>query len=852
MPRKIEPLNGGLVTHQDPAMLEEGQLSDIRNMVYRNGAGPLERAKGRAVFGAVSAVATAVNGLRSMQFDNGDNYLVARAGTKLRTSPVADTGTFSDMATIVEGTRLEAVQYRNRYFLMTGNSIDASSIGSNVVAYLSATAAANPIQTRPHGLLPVTAAPLITTAGGGEFSQAATGYYEYWTTEVYQYTQDGAKAELESAFSSDNGVSTVFVSATSIVPTIQRPAARNLNPIPTGWRVYRSAKKEKEGDKLFPVGFMIADLGDSVAFHSDTLTLASASSFPSAFNNSTFAFAFASASSMASDNDVYASGTNGGIILAPTQQATYGYSLSSVAGSVKGIVLEVQGYISSGTAPVPITVTIGRRQSTGIFVSPLQSPTVGPTTSSKSGQISSTASATPTTLTLGSSTDRWFPTDARGLTDVDFNTASAFMAVVGFSKPNTSIGIDYVKATVHYGASVESTVQFPTVVYTFGDITSQVAKNFPPPSSSTGDLYQDSMVVNDVSKPSLVWWSFPGEPEYFPPTYFIDFETKENDRVTAIRVVNNRLIVGLADQMWRMNYLPSERDSSFDRGKAVEIISRSYGVVNAMACCNYTIDGSAEEMAFVSDKGIHTTDGFNCITRSKNLDWRLIQDLTATSSIISLLNDSENRCIRMFYRNDATANGNETYMMLVGSYDRGDIDQEQNFKWSGPVNMRNYDSGGGGTFASLESAWALSRSNGDTAFYMGYGGTVATAGAGKVYYETGTTIPSQDSTAQYTTRRIYGGGMSGEWKLDDLYGYCGSYSGAPQLIYTFKGTKTNDTGETTRGTKAITLAGQRLHRVTPQVQCEGLRITMQATASAFSQEMLIFGSQDYGLEDSGR
>jgi hypothetical protein len=270
-----------------------------------------------------------------------------------------------------------------------------------------------------------------------------------------------------------------------------------------------------------------------------------------------------------------------------------------------------------------------------------------------------------------------------------------------------------------------------------------------------------------------------------------------------------------------------------------------------MCSCTYTIDGVAEELAFVSDKGIHTTDGFNCITRSKNLNWRNILSITGgvTSTPIAILNDPENRCLRFFYRNDSLTP--ETYMMLVASYDRGDIDQEQNFKFSGPVHMRNYDSGGGGTFASLESAWALPRSNGDTAFYFGYGGTAATAGGGKVYYETGTTIPSQDSTCQYTTRRIYAAGMSGEWKLDDLYGYCGSYTGAPQLIYTFKGVKTNDTGETTRGTKAITLAGQRLHRVVPQVQSEGLRITMQATASAFQQEMLILGSQDFGIEDSG-
>ena len=89
--------------------------------------------------------------------------------------------------------------------------------------------------------------------------------------------------------------------------------------------------------------------------------------------------------------------------------------------------------------------------------------------------------------------------------------------------------------------------------------------------------------------------------------------------------------------------------------------------------------------------------------------------------------------------------------------------------------------------------------------------------------------------------------------LDELYGYCGSYTGAPLLTYTFKGTKTNDTGETTRGSKSITLGGQKLHHVSPKVQVEGLRINMVCSgASAFQQEHLILGGPSFGLEDSGR
>lgn len=851
MPRKIEPLTGGLVTDRDAAFLKPGQLSDIRNMVYKNGATQLERAPGRAAFGTVTATPTGVAGLRDISFDNGDAYLVAMAGTKYRTSPVADTGTFTDLATIASGTSLEVVQYRNRFFLMNGSSADASSIGTNVVAYLSATAAGTTLSTRSHGLVPVISAPNITTAAGA-FTQTATGYYEYWTTEVARYTQDGAVLALESAFSNGTGPSTVFVSATGVVPTIQLPMVRNAAT--THWRIYRSPKKDTAAEKKFPTGFMVAELSTGASSQADATATTSASGFAASANAAGFYFDWASASSAFADDGVYASATVGGTLV-EKQQGYYAFPITLFNGAIKGVIVEVQGYVSAGTGPAPINVTIGRRASNGKFSS-LDASGALPVTASKSGLLTSTSSAAPTTLTLGSASDAWFPSNTvipgLILTDVDFNPAGSqpFMVVVSVSKPGVSIGVDYVKVTVHYGATSDSTVQFPTIVYTFGDITSQVAKNFPPPSSSTGDLFQDSLVVNDALKPSLVRYSFPGEPEYFPPTYFIDFETRDNDRVQAIHVVNNHLIVGLENSLWRINYLPSERDSSFDRGKAIEAVSKSNGILGPMLCCTFAVDGGAEELAFISNKGIHTTDGFNFITRSKNQDWRSIISLTSTSTPIALINDPETRNLRFYYRNDSL--GNETYMCLWMSYDRGDIDGEGNFKFSGPVHMRNFDASGGG-YSSVESAWAVTRSNGNTGIYVGYGGASAAAGAGKVYFETGTVIPSNDQTCQYTTRRIYASGLSAEWMLDDLYGYCGAYTGAPLLTYTFKGTKTNDSGETSRGQKTITLAGQKLHHISPKVQVEGLRINMVCSgASAFQQEQLVFGGPSFGLEDAGR
>jgi len=404
---------------------------------------------------------------------------------------------------------------------------------------------------------------------------------------------------------------------------------------------------------------------------------------------------------------------------------------------------------------------------------------------------------------------------------------------------------------VYYGGGADPVIVYPTVVYTFGSISAQISKNLPPPSSNTGDLFQDSLVVNDMSNRSLMRFSFPGLPESFPAAYYLDFETSDNDVIQLIQTVSGRLVVGLDNSLWRVNFLPNENDLLLlrDTSMATEAISKSVGCVGPLCACAFNIDGQAEHMAFVSHKGIYSTDGYVLLCRTKNQTWRNYISLDATSTPIALLNDPENRCLRFYYRNDTDAY--ETYMCLFLSYDIGDIDAEGSFKVSGPVNMRNWDSVSN-TFASLESAWAVPRSDGNTSFYVGYGGTSTAAGAGSVYAETGYEIPAHDSASSWTSRRIYGGGLTGEWMLDDLYGYCGTYTGAPLLTYTFSTTKTNDHGATDKGKKQIVLRGQKLHKVTPKVQGEGIQITMRAEGDwAFGQELLVFGSTDYGREDSG-
>lgn len=843
MARHSEPLSGGLHTSEDSAFLSEGQLTLMQNLVYEPGSRAVRRARGRLLYASVTG-ATSVDGLRDIQFDNDDHYLVAMASGLYRYSAVS-AASFTTLTAITQGEQLDAVHYRNRFFLLNGVTASAETTGSNTVVYLSATAASVAPSVRQHGLLPVIAAPSVTTASGS-FSQTVTGYYEYWTTEVAKVAQDGAELILESAFAAGTNPTTVFVSSTGQVPMIQLPATRN--PITTHWRVYRSTKKDAQSDRRFPTGFMIGEAGTATASQSDTLTVASASSFPSSFNTSAPWNNWLNASGATASDTLYASATGVGLV-ANSQQMFYGFNLGGFVGSVRGITIEVQAYATAASMNVvPLTVAIGKRNTTtGFFLETIADIIGGNAkVASKSGNITSTASASPTTLTLGASADRWFASDKPGLADSDFD--GNFGVRIDVSKPGTALGVNYVKATVHYSGSVDGTVQYPSVVYTFGDITAQVSKNHPPPSASTGDLFEDSLVLNDVSNPSLIRWSSPGEPEYFPPTYYLDFETRDNDEVTLVKVVGSTLVTGLKHSMWRVNYLPSERDSSFDRGKAMQPISKTYGCYGPMCATTFSMDGQPEMLAWVSRYGIHATDGHSFVTYTDALNWRDVISTTSTSAPICLINDRERQELLFYYQNNA--NGNETYLCLHLNYSADHLVNGIP-KVSGPVHMRNFVSP---VYGSLETAWPVQRTDGSTSVFLGYGGVSATAGAGQLFVEDGSTtsIPANDSTAKYRTRRMYLAGFGNEWVGNEVYGYCGSYTGSPVITYVAQNTKTNDTGPTQVYSKSLTLAGQKLHKVSPRATFEGMQVTATITASAFQQELLVIEGEGWGEEDSGR
>jgi len=173
-----------------------------------------------------------------------------------------------------------------------------------------------------------------------------------------------------------------------------------------------------------------------------------------------------------------------------------------------------------------------------------------------------------------------------------------------------------------------------------------ISRNMEPPASTTGDVYEESLVLNDIDDPRKVWFSFPGEPHAFPTLFFINFETKEADEVIAIRTLGARLGVYLASSVWRVNWLPRESDFSFNRGRVKDVVCEGRGIVARDAVTTFTHPALGPVHAFVSQTGIYVTDLVEPPMKiTSHLDWNAVLASGPLSSAILVDDPDKERLV---------------------------------------------------------------------------------------------------------------------------------------------------------------------------------------------------------------
>jgi hypothetical protein len=138
-----------------------------------------------------------------------------------------------------------------------------------------------------------------------------------------------------------------------------------------------------------------------------------------------------------------------------------------------------------------------------------------------------------------------------------------------------------------------------------------------------GCVFEDSMVLNDVSKPGRIRYSLFDNPETFPPAYYMDFETSDNDKVTNLTSTQEVMVVGLQNHLMRVNTLPSASDAEFSRGRVWGEISNAVGIVGPRAATRVTIEGLPPLVAFIDrNHGLCGTDGYRVYYLTNGFDWK--------------------------------------------------------------------------------------------------------------------------------------------------------------------------------------------------------------------------------------
>lgn len=883
----VEPLTQGLVTSRDPAQLKSGELTQAKNCVYLPYDEALHRAFGRLDISTVSTATGGVTGLRALQFDGDVVRLLAQANTS-GGSPATwsvNGATATQIETLTaSGAHLETAQFRGRYFVFNGTNVNRVYVasGANIGGRLTTNAAS----FYEHGLKPVSTQ-IASATGTGTWSLTATGLYEYWTTEVVRFATGGVVGDLESTF--NGNPLTINVTATNAPPIIYRPSP--VNTAATHWNLYRSPLKEFLNDTSFPSGDLIAanididtqSVTDGTTAQTVALTLPSSNGGNSNYNDwSTPANAMNDA-----DANLIASANNGVGGLFNRRQMYYGFAgFNAVRGKVTGITMTIRARYTGTGAPHPVlTAMLGvRDSSTGLFYAwPPATPYVAgfnpnpvaiPTPVAFRGlafptvTISKRTAPLTTTLavyTLGSAIDDWLPPGINW-TDTDLANLGVIIQAGFFASSGAQVvEVEYLKIRVDYSGlnPSEELRPFRAITVVVGNQETAVGTDGLPPVSSTGDIFEGSLVVDDVGAPGKIKWSYPGYPESFPEgLYELELPGATRDVVTCIKTVGRAIVVGMRNSLWRISYLPSEEDSNFQRGRAVDVIDIGHGIVNPMAAALFTGPDGRTELAFAAYDGLYATDGFTVRLLSADLDWI---NPTSTETTISkydsiqIVNNPTLKELVMYYQSSATLTdtlGSDLALHFNYGLQHIKSGQERGLpKISGPVRVSNLVAGN----TDYVRAVAVQPTTANASLvWAGYGGINGAHIWQDGYYQTPTyVIPhTNDSLSVFASRRMYnpkgGPGISHEWTLDDVHLYNGTPGAASTHTVTPINILTN--GIEVVGTAISMSTNTVLSQAQVPLNVEGVKLRFSETAGANVPNAWLFAvvkGTNFQDQDSG-
>jgi len=167
---------------------------------------------------------------------------------------------------------------------------------------------------------------------------------------------------------------------------------------------------------------------------------------------------------------------------------------------------------------------------------------------------------------------------------------------------------------------------FPIVVVSIAGEQASAGRNGEPPAATSADVFEDSLVMNDVNDKRKVRFSYTLEPHAFPSPFYINFETKTQDEIIGVRALGQRLGVVLKNSIWRVNWLPNQGDADFARGRVKDVVCEDFGADSPRAFAKFDMPGMGPMLAFANSTGVYTTDLYTWRGITNHIDFTGIYD----------------------------------------------------------------------------------------------------------------------------------------------------------------------------------------------------------------------------------
>lgn len=727
------------------------------------------------------------------------------------------------------GDMLDLGQYGNSYFVWTANN-EMRRVSWRPRSSTTGVEYRDLLTSRPTGLLPVVTQPTVTSATNGSYTwpvSLGAGYYWVLCTEIWDpdNTVDAVgKEEIESAYLGQKqstklkgvpvAVNVPETSGYGITVTLPRRVNNGADGrISNYWGVYMYGPTDDDVTLPSLAAFrrvrkVAMDSGADGG--TQTVTLAETATAPDAqYSNGSAAVSgfsqFTNPSRMAAGAAGYADGS-------------FATAQSSGGATLKANTLTFPAFSTAGTV-VGIRVTLRARSTSGYragYAIQLQSG------SKKSDLIWAEAvSGFPHDYQHGGDSDNWGVTWSA---PSDFASGTFKVLIMkGPSNDTQVLNVDGVKVQIFYSTATMNLngVPFRVVTYTdqIGDTINEPARGVAP-TCNTGDLFQGSLVVNDLADETAIRFSLPGEPESFPSPYVMRFNTtKRRDRVTLIRQLNDVLVLGFENAIRALRYLPTETTTDL-RGPIAHIpIATDHGIPGPLAAVAFDWPGRGSALAYASLAGVFVTDGLKTTPLNMDLDWPNTIKLSTLSTCVFRVYPREKWLVLYYCPAGATHNRNTR--ALIFSYAADKVKDDEQLPAVGPITVSGLSS----TEVVLSGYFYVLTGHETDGFIYQEDYGVAQASGYQVHNAAGT-LASAPIVPFVRLRRMYPAGITHDCHLYKAYLLLSLYGSTSTV------TATTTAGSTTVTSSAAFVSADVGKRIKMSGLDEGTIITAFGTASS--------------------